>query len=140
IDIKNKRELLISNKTKQREASGFIQTDIARFNQYIAGVNDLLTKLNINEKLSYLKYPDSTIVETHRMSIDKEITDTITKIEKEQKEVQKLESEVQEHAKLLDKKREAAVELEKLKEQNKKIEDQRGGLTKLIDERKQLFV
>ncbi len=139
-DLKNKRDLLIGTKTKLKEASGFIQTDIARFNQYIAGVNDLLTKLNIKEKLSYLEYPDSTIVETHKASIDKEITDTITKIEKEQKEVQKLESEVQEHAKLLDKKREAAVELEKLKEQNKKMEDQRGGLTKLIDERKQLFV
>jgi hypothetical protein len=139
-DLKNKRDLLISTKTKLRDASTFIQTDMVRFNQYIVGINDLLTKLHVKDKLSYLEYPDSTIVETHKTSIDKEITDTITKIEKEQKEVQKLESEVQEHAKLLDKKREAAVELEKLKEQNKKIEDQRGGLAKLINERKQLFV
>lgn len=139
-DLKNKRDLLISTKTKLKEASVFIQTDIVRFNQYIAGVNDLLTKLNVQDKLSYLDYPDNKIIETHKASFDKEITDTIAKIEKEQKEVQKLESEVQEHAKLLDKKREATVGLEKLKEQNKKLEDQRGGLTKLIAERKQLFV
>lgn len=138
-DLKNKRDLLINTKAKLKEASNFIQTDIVRFNQYITGVNDLLTKLEVKDKLSFLEYSDSTIVETHKTFIDKEITDTITKIEKEQKEVQKLESEVQEHAKLLDKKRETTVELEKLKEQNKKLEEQHGGLANLISERKQLF-
>lgn len=139
-DLKNKRDLLISTKAKLKEASTFIHADIVRFNEYIAGINDLLTKLEVKDKLSYLEYSDNSIVEAHKASIDKEITDTITKIEKEQKEVQKLEFEVQEHAKLLDKKRETTVELEKLKGENKRLEEQHGGLEKHISERRQLFV
>lgn len=138
-DLKNKRDLQISLRDRLREANMFIADGLTKFNTQIILINNLLSKLGISESFTALSYQDSTKINEKITLLEKEITTTISSIEKEQKALEQVEAGVQEHAKLLDKKRESTVALNQIKDANKQLEESKKQLIIENEERKKPF-
>lgn len=138
-ELKARKDDLVSLRDLIVDTLAFLGEDLVSFNDGLAKINELLTKLKITEHLESFSYPQKGILETRLAQIKPEITNIVQNIETAQKELEKLEAGVQDHAKSLDKKRELTKALGDVAAREQLLAKKQQGLEAAIKDRKALL-
>ncbi len=116
-----------------------LEGQVGVFNEFVKTANELMKKLEIEEKFPELEYSPKAKLEKVLESVKTQIKQTVSEVEKEQKELEKLKREVKEHAKLLERRRELQVSLKEVEKTAKQFEGDKKKLRETEMERRQLL-
>lgn len=136
--LKDRRDDLISARDLIKEATDFLEEQTPEFNKSIAAVNGLLAKLRIKTQFKEFIYPQAKYLESQSESVKKQITKTITDIEKAQKDLDRFEQSVKKYAKLLERQRELKVAGGKIKQKTTKLGEEKRRLDQAVEDRNKL--
>lgn len=116
-----------------------LEGQVGVFNELVKTANELMKKLKIDEKFPELEYSPKARLEKVLGFVKAQTKQTVSEIEKEQKELEKLKREVKEHAKLLERRRELQALLKAVEKTAKQFEEDKKNLRETEMERKQLL-
>lgn len=138
-ELKTKQNDLSELKTTLELLIEFLGNELAKFNQLVSVVNELIKKVGIEEEqFPELSYSDKDRLEKVVGLVKIQLKQTVSEIEGEQKELEKLEAGVKKHARLLERRRELQSELKTVEEKFKQFEKDKKKLKQTEKERKEL--
>lgn len=137
--LKSRHEDLFALRDAVEKAIESLESQIGVFNELVKMANELMKKLEIEEKFPELEYSPKAKLEQVLESVKIQIKQTVSKVEEEQKELEKLKREVKEHAKLLERRRELQALLKAVEKTAKQFREDKKKLRETEMERKQLL-
>lgn len=138
-ELKSRKDDLMHLKELLTKALTFFENDLTLFNEHIAAVNTLLTKLGIAETFKSISYDQKGQFEQRLSSTKTEVTKIVAEIEGAQKHLETFEAGIKDHAKLLERKRELDAEIEHIKTKLTEFKKKEQQLEQFIEVRKDLF-
>ncbi len=137
--LKSRHEDLSALRDTLEKAIEFLESQIDEFNKLVEVANELMKKLKIEEKFPELSYSSKAKLEKVLGSVKTQIKQTVSEVEKEQKELEQLKRGVKEHAKLLERRRELQAALKAVEKKAKQLDEDKKKLHEIEAERKKLI-